>query len=113
MRCWIIKRNRLIEVGPSLGEVTRKEHGCAHHAVANHEWGCCSLFFGECQEFVCKVAYNITIACYITPNPEAVEDQEQQQRVFGSSSRPSAFSINRRACSTAFMVLVPFVLSRA
>ena len=55
--------------------------------MANHEWGCCSLFFGECQGFVCKVAYNITIACYITPNPEAVEDQEQQQRVFGSFSQ--------------------------
>ena len=45
-----------------------------------------SLFLGERQELRRKLAHHIAIECHEVRGPEAVEDREQQQRVFGRLS---------------------------
>ena len=71
---------------PAFRDVSRSHQGSAHEAMANHERDCRSLLLGERQELRCEVAQNVTIKRHIVPDPEAVEDREQQQRVFGRLS---------------------------
>ena len=65
---------------------------------------CRLLLLSERQELRCKLAHSIAIEGRKVRDPEAVEDREQQQRVFGRLSEASACSINRRARSTAALV---------
>src|ERR1700758_1231392 len=51
--------------------------------MPNHELNYCSLLLGERQELCRKIAYDVAIECQIVRNPEAVENGEQQQRIFG------------------------------
>ena len=66
---------------------------------------CCSLLLGERQELRRKSQHSVAIKCHKVRDPEAVEDREQQQRVFGRlSASASACSISRCARSTAALV---------
>jgi len=44
---------------------------------------CSPLLLGERQELRRKIATNITVECHQIRHPEAIEDREQQQGVFG------------------------------
>ena len=50
---------------------------------ADHQRGRRSLLLGERQELRRKLAHHVAIECHKVRGPEAVEDREQQQRVFG------------------------------
>ena len=60
--------------------------------MSDHERHCRPLLLGERQELRRKLAHHIAIECHIVRDPDAVEDREQQQRVFGRlSERLSLF----------------------
>ena len=44
---------------------------------------CRPLLLGKRQELGCKVARHVAVECDKVADPEAEEDREQQQRVFG------------------------------
>ena len=54
--------------------------------MPDHERDCRSLLLGERQEVRRKIAQNVAVERHIVRDPEAVEDREQQQRVFGRLS---------------------------
>ena len=55
--------------------------------MSYHERNCRPLFLGERQELRRKLAHHIAVERYAVRDPEAVEDREQQQRVFGRLSK--------------------------
>ena len=66
-------------------------------AMPDHERDCRSLLLGERQKLRRKIATDIPIECHKARDPDAVEDREQQQRVFGRlSERFSLF--DQQAC---------------
>ena len=54
--------------------------------MPDHERSCRSLLLGERQELRRKLAHNVAVERHDVRDPEAVEDREQQQRVFGRLS---------------------------
>ncbi len=82
----IVKRDRLIVVRPTLGDVSRTQQGKSHDTMPDHERDCGSLRFGERQELSRKLAQRVAVKCHVARDPEAKEDREQQQRVFGGLS---------------------------
>src|SRR3974377_1979147 len=95
----IVKPDRLIVVRPTFLDVSCTHQGSAHQAVPNHERNRRSLLFGELQELRCEVAQSSAAECHIVPDPETVNDREQEQRIFGRlSERNSSFDI--QACLT-------------
>ena len=58
----------------------------AHEAMPDHERHCRPLLLGERQELRRKLAHHVAIERHVVRDPEAVEDREQQQRVFGRLS---------------------------
>ena len=54
--------------------------------MPDHERDCCPLLLGERQELRRKLAHHVAVERHIVRDPEAVEDREQQQRVFGRLS---------------------------
>ena len=54
--------------------------------MPDHERDCRSLLLGERQELRCKLEHHVAVERDKVRNPEAVEDREQQQRVFGRLS---------------------------
>ena len=45
------------------------------------------LLLCKCQELRGELAHHVAIECNVVRDPEAVEDREQQQRVFGRFSK--------------------------
>ena len=83
----IVKRERLIVVRLGLPRcLPCMRQGHAHEAMPDHERDCRPLLLGERQKLRRKLAHRIAIECYKVRDPEAVEDREQQQRVFGRLS---------------------------
>ena len=93
----IVKRDRLIEMRSAFRDVSRMQQGHAHEAMPDHERDCRPLLLGERQELRRKLAHHIAVERHIVRDPEAVEDREQQQRVFGRlSERFSLFDQQTR-----------------
>ena len=93
----IVKRDRLIEMRPALRDVSRHQQGDTHQAMPDHERDCRPLLLGERQELRRKLAHLVAIERHIVRDPEAIEDREQQQRVFGRlAERFSLF--DQQAC---------------
>ena len=65
--------------------------------MPNHERDCRSLLLRERQELRRKLAQGIAIERHMVRGPEAVEDREQQQRVFGRLSERFRL-LDQRAC---------------
>ena len=63
-----------------------QQQGNAHEAMPDHERDCCPLLLGERQELRRKLAHHVAVEGHVVRDPEAVEDREQQQRVFGRLS---------------------------
>ena len=61
------------------------------------------MLFGECKELRGQLAQASPLNAN-SRDPKAVEDREQQQRIFGGSPSASACSIKRRARSAAAFV---------
>ena len=91
----IVKRERSIEVCSALDQkspVNSKEIPMIRCPIMSGTGR--SLFFGERQKLRGKLAHRIAIERHEVRDPKAVEDGEQQQRVFGGSPSASACSIN-------------------
>ena len=94
----IVKRERLIEVRSSFRDVSRTQQGNTHEAMPDHERDRRPLLLGERQELRRKLAHSVAVERHIVRDPEAVENREQQQRVFGRlSERFSLF--DQQTCS--------------
>jgi hypothetical protein len=82
----IIKRERPIEMRSRFDEVPRPQQGKTHKAMPYHKGNRGFLFLGERQEMGHEIATRIGV-----PREgrviEAVEDREQQQRIFGRLSQ--------------------------
>ena len=66
--------------------------------MPDHERDRRSLLFRERQELRRKLTHDVAVECHVVRDPEAVEDREQQQRVFGRlSERFSLF--DQQTCS--------------
>ena len=78
----IVKRNRSIEVWPAFHHIACKAQRNTHEAMAQHERDCRPLFLGERHELRRKLAHHVAIERDNVRDPDAVEDREQQQRVF-------------------------------
>ena len=70
----------------ALRDVSRKQQGRAHEAMPDHERDCRPLLLGERQELRRKLAQSVAVERDEARDPEAVEDREQQQRIFGGLS---------------------------
>ena len=81
----IVKRERLIKVSQAFRDVPRRHY--PHHAMPNHQRDCRPLLLRERQELRREIAMDIAIECHKVHGKEGVEDQEQQQRVFGRLSQ--------------------------
>ena len=65
--------------------------------MSDHERGCRCLLLGERQKLRRKLAHHVAVERRIIRDPEAVEDREQQQRIFGRlSERLSLFDQQTR-----------------
>ena len=65
--------------------------------MPDHERASRPLLLGERQELCCKLERHVAIECDKVGDPEAIEDREQQQRVFGRlSERFSLFDQQTR-----------------
>ena len=82
----IVERDRPIEVHPAFRDVSREQQGSAHEAMPDHERSRRSLLLGERQELRRKLARHVAIERDAVRDPEAVEDGEQQQWIFGRLS---------------------------
>ena len=83
----IVKRDRLIEMRPAFRDVPRTQQGNTHEAMPDHERDRRSLLLGKRQELRRKLAHHVAVERHVVRDPEAVEDREQQQRIFGRLSR--------------------------
>ena len=79
----IIKRERVIVVRSTFCDVTSMQRGHAHESVTNHQWNGRPLVLCECQELRREVTTDIAVERDIVRDPKAVENREQQERVFG------------------------------
>src|SRR5262249_46959830 len=81
-----VKRKRLIVVLSAFRHVSSTKGGCAHKAMCYQERSRRPLLLGERQELRRKPEYHVAVERHIVRDPEAVENREQQQRVFGGLS---------------------------
>jgi hypothetical protein len=94
----IVARNSLIEVCSAFRQSSRTQQGSAHEAMPNHERDRRPLLLGEGEELRGKIARDVAFERHGVRDPEAVEDGEQQQRVFRAlSERFSSF--DQKMCS--------------
>ena len=94
-----VKRESLIVVRPALRNVSRFQQGRAHEAMPDHARDCRPLLLGERKELRRKLAHHVAVERHITRGPEAVEDREQQQGIFGRLSE--CFSLfDQQTCPT-------------
>ena len=94
----IVKRERAIEMLSAFRDVSREQQGNAHEAMPDHERDRRPLLLGERQELRCELAQSVAVECHKVRDPKAVEDREQQQRVFGRlAERFSLF--DQQTCS--------------
>src|ERR1035437_1925252 len=92
-----VKPDRLIVIPPAFRDVSRKQYRHSHEAMPNHERDWRPLLFGERQELRRKVAQRVAIECHKDRGTDAVEDREQQQRIFGRLSRRFG-SLDQQTC---------------
>jgi hypothetical protein len=86
MRRGIVERERTIEMHPPFCDVSSTCRGNTHDAVCYQERGCRGLLLGERQESRGEFAHGVAIGSHVIRGPGAIENREQQQRVFGRLS---------------------------
>src|SRR5262245_31961679 len=69
----IIKRERLIIVGPASRDVSRVRQGDSHEAMPDHERDCCPLLLRERQKLRCKTAYHVAAERHVVCDPKGIE----------------------------------------
>jgi hypothetical protein len=82
----IVKRDPLVVMRPRFRNVARTHQRLTRDAMCHQKRSRRSLLLGERKELRRKRANDIAIECRKVRDPEAVEDQEQQQWVFGRLS---------------------------
>jgi hypothetical protein len=82
----IIKRHRAVEMCSAFCDTTRRCQGYTHEAMPHHEWDRSSLFLGKRHELRRKLAHHLAVERHVVRDPEAVEDSEQQKRIFRALS---------------------------
>src|SRR6516165_7715938 len=82
----IIKRDRAIEMRSRIRDVPGRQQGHTHEAMPDHERNGRPLRLRERQELCRKLAYHVALEGDVVRDPEAVENREQQQRIFGGLS---------------------------
>ena len=82
----IVKRDRAIKVRSRFHERLRYTSKNAHEPMPDHERDRRLLLLSERQELRRKLAHHVAVERYKVRDPEAVEDREQQQRIFGRLS---------------------------
>ena len=75
-----------IEVIATLDQIASKHQRNAHDTMPNQERDWRSLFFGEHQKLCRKLSHRIPIERPSLRDPDAIEHNEQEQRVFGRLS---------------------------
>jgi hypothetical protein len=105
----IVKRDCPIVVHTALRDVTRIKQGSAHVAMPDHERSRGALFLRKREEMGREIETDIAVECQSVRGPEAVEDRERQQWVFGpfrGYSRRTGKSPLDRECVVADAVVV-------
>ena len=82
----IVKRNRLIEMRSCFRDISSIQQGSAQVIMPKHSRKRGALLLGKRQEMGGEIATYIAIECHEVRDEDAVEDREQQQRVFGRFS---------------------------
>ena len=82
----IVEPNRHIAVCTAFPYLPRIQQGPAHDAMPYHERNRRSLLLSECQELRCEITADVAIERVMVGDPEAIENREQNQWVFGSLS---------------------------
>src|SRR5216683_4627449 len=72
----IIKRDRLIVVGPAFREGSPTRQGSAHEAMPDRERQGCPLLLSERQELRRKLTHRITAERHKIRGPEAIENRK-------------------------------------
>jgi hypothetical protein len=94
----IVKREALIVVRSTFRDVSCPRQGNTHEAMPDHQRDYRPWLVGQRQELCCKVEHCIAVEPHIARDPEALEDREQQQWIFGRlSERFSLFDQQTRA----------------
>ena len=83
----IVKRNSLIEMLSAFCDLPRVKQRSTHEAMSDHRAGPSPHAFRQGQELRCKLARHVAIECHKVRDAKAIEDGEQQQRVFGRFSK--------------------------
>src|SRR5580704_19412920 len=65
--------------------------------MPDHERGDSPLLLRQCQEPRRKLAHHVAVERHMARDPKAVEDREQQQRVFGDLSK-RLYLIDQQTC---------------
>ena len=84
--CLIEVINCSIEVIAAFEQIAGKHQRNTHDTVPNQERDWRPLFFGERQELRRKLSHGIPIERPSVRDPDAIEHNEQEQRVFGRLS---------------------------
>ena len=79
----IVQRNPLVVMRPRFRNVARKHQRLTRDAMCDQKRSRRSLLLGQGQELCRELANDFPIERHDVRDPEAVEDQEQQQWVFG------------------------------
>src|SRR5262249_2669100 len=82
----LIKRERLIIVGPAILDVSRVRQGDSHKAMSDHEWDCHPLLLSQRQKLRRQAAYNVAAERHKVCDPKGVKDREKQQWIFRTVS---------------------------
>lgn len=89
----IIKRDAAVLMHPPVGEVSGAQQGGAHGAMTDHQRDFHPLLLGEAEKPRRQLAHHVAIEGDVVRGPDAVEDNKQQQRIFGRlAERVGAFN---------------------
>src|SRR5579871_3731349 len=83
----VVKRARAIEICPSFGDVPTHKERTRDHPMPDRESKSLVSLIRERKELSCEVERDLAVECGKVPNPDAVEDRKQCQRVFGSLTK--------------------------
>jgi hypothetical protein len=99
----IVKRYPLIEVRSSFRDLSSKQQATAQKIMPQHPRKRGPLFLSKLQDLGAEITSNIAIESRKVQDAEAIEDREQQQRIFGRlSKRISLFEQQTRLLRRRF-----------
>src|SRR5215475_7989852 len=78
-----VKRAWAIEVFPSVDNVACQKQRTGNHPMPDRQRKCLVLLIRERQELSCEVERRTAVKCCIVPDPDAIKDRKQGERIFG------------------------------